>query len=76
MNKLHALPKAQIQDVAAVLRKIADEIDQGDYDTVLAGAVVLRSKTKEVHVFSCGDTSEDKALALLTRGVHFLVSEA
>lgn len=74
MNKVHLLPKAQISDVPGILRLMADEIERGDYDTILSGAIVLKSNEGDLHVFSCGDTSEDKAIALLTRGVHFLMN--
>ncbi len=73
MNKVHLLPKAQLSDIPATLRLMADEIERGDYDNVLQGAIVLRSDMKDTHVFSCGDTSEDKCIALLARGMHLLM---
>ena len=71
--KVHLLPKAQIADAAKILRLIADEIDKGEYGEIATGGIVLRNKKRTLHVFSCGDTSNDKAISLFTRAIHFLV---
>lgn len=80
MNKLHLLPRAQLADIPATLRLMADEIERGEYDNVLQGAIVLQSSSadktiKDTHVFSCGDTSEDKCITLLNRGIHLFMKD-
>lgn len=73
MNKVHLLPKAQLSDVPGILRLLADEVERGDYGNILSGGIVLRDDEKTVHVFSCGDTDNDKAIAIFTRAIHYLV---
>ena len=72
-TQVHLLPKAQLADIPAILRLMADEVERGDYGNILSGGIVLRDDENTVHVFSCGDTNNDKAIAIFTRAIHFLV---
>lgn len=72
-TQIHLLPKAQLADVPGILRLIADEVERGDYGDILSGGIALRDQENAVHVFSCGDTNNDKAIAIFTRAIHFLV---
>lgn len=76
MNKIHLLPKAQIMDIPATLRIIANEIEKGDYGSVKQLALTLINTDKELEVFSCGDTNSDKAVVLFTKAIHFLVDDS
>jgi hypothetical protein len=73
MNKVHLLPKAKLSDVPGILRLMADEVERGDYGNVISGGIALRDDENTVHVFSCGDTNNDKAIAIFTRAIHYLV---
>lgn len=73
MNKIHLLPKAELLDIPDILRRMADEIERGDYGNVTSAAIVTRNSEYDIDVFSCGDTNNDKAIAMFTRGIHFLV---
>lgn len=75
MNKIYLLPKAELTNIPETLRLMADEIERGDYGTTISAAIVTRSSDGTIDVFSCGDTNNDRAVALFTRGIHFLVSD-
>lgn len=50
--RLHVLREANLQDVPATLREIADSIEAGEYGTAKGCAVVLDAD--RVHVFYTG----------------------
>lgn len=62
-DKLILLDSATIEDVAHVLRSIADEIDAGRYGKVCAGVVVLEGD--EFSLFGAGDAAQYKAVRML-----------
>ncbi len=49
---IHALPSAELQDIPAMLRKIADWIEAGEYGEVREAALVASGA--ELEVFGLG----------------------
>ena len=66
--KLYALPVPGLQNIAQVLRNIADEIDAGTYGDVSEGALVLRGN--ETEVFGLGHADGPTAHYLLCCGAR------
>lgn len=61
--KVVDLPVTDLRDPAKVLRRIADEIDAGDYGIVTSLGVVSYGDTLEV--FGAGQDSQGTTIALL-----------
>lgn len=61
--KVVQLYESNIRDPAATLRKIADEIEAGDFGPVGCAALVILGDTMEV--FSMGEDSEAPAAGML-----------
>lgn len=68
------LPKATLQDVAKVLRAIADEIDAGEYGSVQSAAVVLEDDIGNIRTFGAGAADYYRAFALFNFGIEHLLS--
>lgn len=49
---LHVLPSAKLQDVPAMLRKLADDMEAGEYGRVMEAAVVISGN--ELNLFGFG----------------------
>lgn len=69
--EIHELPTATLENVAAVLRAIADEIDAGKYGRAVSAIVVLQAD--EFHAFGAGDANRYKGVYLLERGKTILM---
>ncbi len=66
MTKVVQLAQATLADVPRVLRAIADQIEKGDYGTVIAGVVSLECDTGVLEIFGAGAADRYRALALVT----------
>lgn len=66
MNKVVQLAQATLSDIPKVLRSIADEIESGEYGTVVAGVVSLECVNGVLEIFAAGSTDKYRALALIT----------
>ena len=52
---MHPLPSAKLQDVPAMLRRLADDIEAGEYGEVQETAVVVSGAELEVFGFGTAD---------------------
>jgi hypothetical protein len=77
--------KPILQDVPALLRKIADELEAGDYgmreakekwgdNYVCRGALVLRISNQDPHVFGLGDADSTQAFMDLHAGAQEIMN--
>ena len=66
MTKVVQLAQATLSDIPRVLRAIADEVESGEYGTVVAGVVSLECDTGVLEIFSAGAADRHRALALIT----------
>lgn len=64
MNKVVELPRATLSDIPRVLRAIADEIENGNYGTVVAGLVTLENNNGVLEIFGAGAADGHRALSL------------
>lgn len=64
MNKVVELPRATLSDIPRVLRAIADEIENGNYGTVVAGLVTLENNNGVLEIFGAGAADGYRALSL------------
>lgn len=72
--KVIQLRNTNLRDIAALLRKTADDIDSGAYAVVNQGVLVL--KGDEFHVFGFGDVTASDAHFLLGVGQYQLQGAA
>ena len=66
MGNIVELAQATLSDTPRVLRAIADEIESGEYGTVVAGVVSLECDTGVLEIFGVGAADRYRALALIT----------
>ena len=66
MTKVVQLAQATLSDIPRVLRAIADQVESGDYGTVVAGVVSLECDTGVLEIFGAGAADRYRALALIT----------
>ena len=66
MTKVVQLAQATLSDIPRVLRAIADEVESGEYGTVVAGVVSLECANGVLEIFAAGNTDKYRALALIT----------
>lgn len=52
---LHALPSVKLQDVPAMFRKLADDIEAGEYGEVREAVAVVSGEALEVFGFGTAD---------------------
>jgi hypothetical protein len=74
MAEIHELPQHTLQDIAKVLRAIADEIDAGEYGTTEMGALVLQESNGNIRVFGMGGADYYRAIAMFHFGIENLMS--
>lgn len=71
---IHTLYNSNMRDPVATLRKIADQIEAGDYgDVGCAGLVLLGNR---MEVFGMGSDSEAPSVGLLLHAGFSLLSDA
>lgn len=71
---IQALPNPSLDDIAAHLRQLADQIESGDLQGATAAVVVI--ETHELAVFGYGNADLPTAHLLLCGGQRFLVDLA
>ena len=67
---IHAIPSAKLQDIPAMLRGLADQIERGDYGGVVEAAVVTSGD--DLNVFGFGGADGTVAHYLLCCGARRL----
>lgn len=72
--KVVSLYETNFRDPVAALRRIADEMEAGDYGAVGSAAVVLLGDTMEV--FGMGEDSEAPSTALLLHAGFMRLSKS
>lgn len=72
---IHELPKATLQDVANVLRSIADRIDAGDYGEVQAAALVMEDSDGNIRTFGAGAADYYRAFSMFQFGLAHLLAQ-
>lgn len=69
--QIYELPAATLENVADVLRAIADEVEAGKYGPACAAVVIVDAD--DVYCFGAGDAACYKALYLMERAKRILV---
>lgn len=72
--EIHTIYNSNMRDPVATLRKIADQIEAGDYGSVgCAGLVLLGDKMK---VFGMGEDSEGPSVGMLLHAGFSMISDS
>jgi hypothetical protein len=75
MSNLLLLDKHTLQDIGAVLRSIADAIDEGEYGKIHMGALVLEDEVGNVRTFGMGGADYYRAMAMFQFGIANLIAK-
>lgn len=69
------LYETNLRDIPAMMRKVADEIERGDYGDVADAVFVLFGSEEGLHVFGWGAQDDASSHLLLTAGALRLARE-
>jgi hypothetical protein len=72
--KIYELPQATLQNVANVLREIANEIDAGSFGNIHMAAIVLEEDTGAIRTFGGGGADYYRAMSMFNLGIANLVA--
>lgn len=73
--QLLELPVAILADVPRVLRAIADEIESGEYGSIVSAAIVTEDTTGNVRTFGAGKADYYRGMAMFHLGIENLLAK-
>lgn len=73
--EIYELPQTTLQDVAGVLRAIADEIDAGAFGEIKMAALVMEDEHGNIRTFGAAGADYYRAMALFTLGIENLLAK-
>lgn len=74
MADLHVVHESNFRDVVKTIRKIADEIERGDFGEVKQCGIAIFGE--QLNVFGAGPDAEAPTIALLFSAAHLRLARA
>lgn len=71
--KVINFPNPSLNDIPEMMRRLADDIEKGEYGNAVAAAMVLETDSTVLN-FGWGDAEPMRAIGLLTTGVSLMTN--
>lgn len=68
------LPTGNLNDIAALIRQVADDIESGQYGKIVSGAAIALNEEGAPVVFGWGRTDDIHSIGLFHLGASWLAS--